>query len=176
MHTYSLRITGFSLLLALSGCTSTQLNDFQKQLADIGGSVVPQTQQLGSSEVIRSEITNAVNVTTDVDTAAMRLKRHYGFSTDEEISAARNSGKGNAGWVATAISEGTSWSAQTGSYYRMSRIWTGNDRLTIEVFHQGTGSQIVSTYRSSNPKHLTEKWTERLWSQIPDVAQGINIK
>ena len=78
----------------------------------------------------------------------------------------------NAGWSASAISEGASWTAQPGSYYRMSRNWAGNDRLTLEISSSGKGSTIVATYRSSNPEHLKPEWTSRLWKQIPEVASG----
>ncbi|MCW0355752.1 hypothetical protein NB716_004546 [Pantoea ananatis] len=115
------------------------------------------------------------------DTVAMRLKEKFGFVSDGDVAAAHNSGQGNAGWSASAISEGTSWSAEPGSYYRMSRNWAGNDRLTIEVRRafKGTGatgnkagSFIVSTYISSDPKHVTDAWTKRLFSQIHAGARG----
>lgn len=106
------------------------------------------------------------------ETVAMRLKQHYEFVSDEDVSAARNSGQGNAGWSASAISEGTSWEAQPGSYYRMSRNWAGNDRLTLEVRGTSKESFITATYISSNPEHLKKTWTSRLWKQIPDVAGG----
>jgi hypothetical protein len=67
------------------------------------------------------------------ETVAMRLKQHYGFVSDIDVAAAHNSGQGNAGWSASAISEGTSWEAQPGNYYRMSRNWAENDRLTLDV-------------------------------------------
>ncbi|WP_275233330.1 hypothetical protein [Pantoea ananatis] len=110
----------------------------------------------------------------------MRLKEKFGFVSDGDVAAARNSGQGNAGWSASAISEGTSWSAEPGRYYRISRNWAGNDRLTIEVRRtfKGTGatgnragSFVASTYISSDPKHVTNAWTKRLFSQIHAAAR-----
>ncbi|WP_228526077.1 hypothetical protein [Pantoea ananatis] len=63
----------------------------------------------------------------------------------------------------------------------MSRNWAGNDRLTIEVRRtfKGTGANgnravsfVVSTYISSDPKHVTDAWTKRLFSQIHAAARG----
>ncbi|WP_208952364.1 hypothetical protein [Rahnella sp. ChDrAdgB13] len=107
-----------------------------------------------------------------MDTAAARLKRYYRFTSSDEITAASNSGKGNSGWVATAMAEGTDWSAQPGSYYRMSRVWGKTDHLTLEVSREGSNSQVTATYRSADPAHLKDAWTQKLWAQIVPMAEG----
>ena len=168
-----------TLLLMLTGCSgNTPLNDLS--LSSLNSLLNPASQQPvteNEESTPRDFVTwTSGTVSVPVDTAAMRLKQHYGFVSDTDVAAARNSGQGNAGWSASAISEGSSWEAQPGSYYRMSRNWAGNDRLTLEVRGNSQQSAITATYISSNPEHLKKTWTSRLWKQIPDVARGKNIK
>lgn len=111
-------------------------------------------------------------VPVDIDTAAARLKRYYNFTSDSEIVAARNGGKGNSGWVASAMAEGTEWDAQPGAHYRMSRNWAVTDRLTLELTRSGAHTVISGTYRSQDKKHLEINWTKNLVEQIPMVALG----
>lgn len=162
------------LLMSLTACSQSQLTRFQQQLSDITSQPAPGAQPSVSKEADRHDVVSVYTLPagTGVDTAAMRLKQHFGFSSDDDVAAARNSGQGNAGWSASAISEGTSWLAQPGSYYRMSRYWAGNDRLTFEVTGNTKGSSVTATYRSSNPEHLKPAWTSRLMKQIPEVADG----
>lgn len=173
----ALNATMLTLMLSLQGCSS--LPDALK-LNDITRLLSPATQQqTGNSELppTRNEISwQSGTIPVPVDTVAMRLKGHYGFVSEDDVTAARNSGQGNAGWSASAISEGASWQAQPGSYYRMSRNQAGDDRLTVEVTGNSLTSVITAHYRSSTPAHLKEAWTARLWKQIPDVAKGKNIK
>ncbi|WP_072214975.1 hypothetical protein [Type-D symbiont of Plautia stali] len=170
-------LTAFSLttfLLMLSGCGNNTLNEFG--IGNLNSLLNPESQKPVSknAELTQRDSVNWTSATLSVpvDTAAVRLKLHYGFVSDTDVTAARNSGQGNAGWSASAISEGTSWDAQSGSYYRMSRNWAVDDRLTLEVRGNSKESFIKSTYTSSNPEHLKKTWTSRLWKQIPDVASG----
>ncbi|EXU74337.1 hypothetical protein [Erwinia mallotivora] len=168
----ALNATMLTLMLSLQGCSS--LPD-ELKLNDITRLLSPAAQQRNVNEEdtpARNEVSwQSGTIPVPVDTAALRLKMHYGFVSEDDINAARNSGQGNAGWSASAISEGTSWQAQPGSAYRMSRNWAGDDRLTLEVTGNGRTSVITAHYRSSNPGHLKEAWTARLWKQIPDVAR-----
>lgn len=163
-----------AVLMFLTACSQNQFNQLQQQLSDVKSQLTPGAPSSPAKEADRNEVVSVYTLPagTGVDTAAMRLKQHFGFSSDEDVAAARNSGQGNAGWSASAISEGTSWLAQPGSYYRMSRNWAGNDRLTLEVRGNTKGSYVTATYRSSNPEHLKPAWTSRLMKQIPEVAQG----
>ncbi|AIR87661.1 hypothetical protein [Pantoea rwandensis] len=163
-----------TILMALTGCSNNALNEFG--LGNLN-SLLNSPSQQPATENAESTRRDSVTWTSGtfsvrVDVVAMRLKQHYGFVSDTDIAAARNSGQGNAGWSASAISEGASWEAQPGSYYRMSRNWAGNDRLTLEVRGSSKESFITATYISSNPEHLKKTWTSRLWKKIPDVAGG----
>ena len=160
-----------TLLFAITGCSQSQINQLQ-QLTGINAPLVSQPLQNASAAEMRSDVVKTFTIPVNIDTASLRLKQHYNFASDADVAAARNSGQGNAGWSASAISEGASWAAQPGSYYRMSRNWAGNDRFTLEISSNGKGSTIVATYRSSNPEHLKPEWTSRLWKQIPEVASG----
>ena len=164
-----------TLLLTLTGCSgNSSLNDLSlRRLTSIINPVSQQQTQNNAEPTLRNYVGQFYSpIPIPAETVAMRLKQHYGFVSDEDVSAARNSGLGNASWSASAISEGTSWEAQPGSYYRMSRNWAGNDRLTLEVRGNSKESFITATYISSNPEHLKDGWTGRLWKQIPDVARG----
>ena len=171
MKTSSLHLISLLLVLVVSGCSQNQINQLQ-QLTGIQKPAESEPQQKVSKPEFRNDVVKTYTLPVSIDTAAMRLKHHYNFTSDADVAAARNNGQGNAGWSASAISEGASWSAQPGSYYRMSRNWAGSDRLTLEISSSGKGSTIVATYRSSNPDHLKPEWTSRLWKQIPEVASG----
>lgn len=177
----NLSLSAIVLATTLTGCSSFMsgigqsgwLNDDHPMPSDVKDQATAEK---------RNQVSDAYGpIAIPADTVAMRLKEKFGFVSDGDVAAAHNSGQGNAGWSASAISEGTSWSAEPGSYYRMSRNWAGNDRLTIEVRRafKGTGatgnkagSFIVSTYISSDPKHVTDAWTKRLFSQIHAGARG----
>ncbi|MHA7594329.1 LptM family lipoprotein [Pantoea sp. XAF26B01_ASV70] len=179
MSKKALTLSAIVVATTLSGCSSFMnglgqfgsLNDGHQMPSDVKDQTTPEK---------RNQISDAYGpVLIPVDTVARRLKEKFGFVSDGDVAAVRNSGQGNAGWSASAISEGTSWSAEPGSYYRMSRNWAGNDRLTIEVRRTGAGasgikseSLIVSTYISSDPKHVTDTWTRRLFTQIHASARG----
>ncbi|MFP3437794.1 hypothetical protein R0K18_08355 [Pantoea sp. SIMBA_133] len=181
MSKKALNLSAIVLATTLTGCSSFMsgigqfgsLNDGHQVPSDVKDQTTPEK---------RNQVSDAYGpVLIPSETVAMRLKEKFGFVSDGDVAAARNSGQGNAGWSASAISEGTSWSAEPGNYYRMSRNWAGNDRLTIEVRRtfKGTeatgkkaGSFVVSTYISSDPKHVTDAWTKRLFSQIHAGARG----
>lgn len=171
MKLTSLRLISLLFVLVISGCSQSQINQLQ-QLTGLQNPTVSEPQQKGPEPEIRNDAVKTYTLPVNIDAAALRLKQHYSFTSDADVASARNNGQGNAGWSASAISEGASWSAQPGSYYRMSRNWAGNDRLTLEISSSGKGSTIVATYRSSNPEHLKPEWTSRLWKQIPEVSQG----
>jgi len=162
-----------SMLLGVTGCSNSDLNAITHQVSTLSSSLMPSN---ASNDNVKSpewgEVTKTLTVHIDIDTAAVRLKRYYRFTSTDEITAAGNSGKGNSGWVASAMAEGTDWSAQPGSYYRMSRIWGNADRLTLEVSREGNSSNVTATYRSTDPAHLKEAWTQKLWAQIGPVAEG----
>ncbi|WP_205952528.1 lipoprotein [Pantoea stewartii] len=180
MSKKALNLSAIALATTLTGCSSFMsgigqsglLNDGQQMPSDVKDQTTPEQ---------RNQVSDAYGpIAIPADTVAMRLKEKFGFVADGDVAAAHNSGQGNAGWSSSAISEGTSWSAEPGGYYRMSRNWAGNDRLTIEVSRtfKGTGASgnkagsfVVSTYISSVPKHVTDAWTKRLFSQIHAAAR-----
>lgn len=87
----SLRPVSFFLLTFLTGCSSADLSEFQKQLSGLNtaiGSVFHQA----AFPADREKVSNEATVPVDVDTAAARLKRYYRFTSDQEISALRNKG------------------------------------------------------------------------------------
>ncbi|MFC0140116.1 hypothetical protein ACFFJN_08595 [Erwinia mallotivora] len=117
-------VSFITLLLTLTGCSGNNLSGYLSP-GNLNSLINPDSQQSlthDTKPVPRiSVVWTSGPFPTSVDTTAMRLKQHYGFVSDTDVAAARNSGQGNAGWSASAISEGSSWEAQPGSYYRMSR-------------------------------------------------------
>ncbi|WP_432399720.1 LptM family lipoprotein [Pantoea allii] len=181
MSKKALNLSAIVLATTLTGCSSFMsdigqfgsLNDGNHMPSDVKNQTTPEQ---------RNQVSDAYGpIAIPADTVAMRLKEKFGFVSDGDVAAARNTGQGNAGWSASAVSEGTNWSSEPGNYYRMSRNWAGNDRLTIEVRRtfkdtgatgNKAGSFVVSTYISSDPKHVTDAWTKRLFSQIHAAARG----
>ncbi|WP_288429351.1 hypothetical protein [uncultured Pantoea sp.] len=178
MSKKALNLSAIVLATTLTGCSSFMSDIDQFGSLNDGHSMPSDVKDQTTAEK-RNQVSDAYGpIAIPADTVAMRLKGKFGFVSDGDVAAARNSGQGNAGWSASAISEGTSWSAEPGRNYRMSRNWAGNDRLTIEV-RRGTGatgnkagSVVISTYISSDPKHVTDAWTKRLFSQIHAAARG----
>lgn len=162
------------VLTTLTGCSDSTINDLG--FSNLNSILNPASQQETGNQAPQASGKETVQkyspMTVSVDAAAFRLKHYYGFVSDTDIASAKNSGQGNAGWSASSISEGTGWQALPGVYYRMSRSWAGNDRLTLEISENNHKSVITATYISSNPEHLKPSWTARLWKQIPAVAQG----
>jgi len=159
--------------LGMTACSNNDLNTFTKQVSQLSSTLSPSAPPANAEKSPEwGEATKTLTAHADVDTAAARLKHYYHFTSRDEIAAAGNIGKGNSGWVASAMAEGTDWSAQPGSYYRMSRIWGTADHLTLEVSREGNSSNVTATYRSTDPAHLKEAWTQKLWAQIGPVAEG----
>ncbi|WJV54912.1 hypothetical protein PCO85_05655 [Prodigiosinella aquatilis] len=172
-HRVPVILLAMAIVLGATGCSNSDLGTLTRQISEFGSSFSPSTALSNNGKSPEwGEVSKTLTVHADVDTAAARLKRYYRFTSDDEITAAKNSGKGNSGWVASAMAEGTDWSAQPGSYYRMSRIWGKADHLTLEVSREGSNSQVAATYRSADPSHLKEDWTKKLWTQIGPVAEG----
>lgn len=74
------------VLMALAGCSQNQLNQFQRQLSDVSTMISPGEQHPSEKEAERNEIAQAFSLPVGVDTAALRLKQHYGFPSDEDVS------------------------------------------------------------------------------------------
>lgn len=166
-----LRPASFLLLTLLTGCSSAELSEFQKQLSGLNTAMGPVYHQ-AALPVDREKVSNEATVPVDVDTAAARLKRYYRFTSDQEISALRSKGTTSGKWVATAMAQNSDWSSQPGAYYRMGRVWGDDDYLTIEVMKNGAKSDITTTFGSAIPEHLDDKYLAKLREQIVDVALG----
>lgn len=81
-----------SACILLSACSQNQL---QNQLTTLqntltGTPVTAKTSQTAAN-TNWGEVHHTFTVKTDVDTAALRLKSYYKFTTDSEIAAAHNS-------------------------------------------------------------------------------------
>jgi len=165
-------VLSLSLLISvfLSGCSNSDIQNVQQQLSQFG--LAKPVDKPADKETPKAwgEVNFTHLVPVDIDTAAARLKRYYNFTSDSEIVAARNGGKGNAGWVASAMAEGTEWDAQPGAHYRMSRNWAVKDRLILELTRSGNHTIISGIYRSQDEKHLEVNWTKNLINQVQLVA------
>lgn len=89
----ALNATIMMLMLSLTGCSS--LPDALK-MNDISSLLNPATQQRnGNTEgtPARNEVSwQSATIAVPVDTVALRLKAHYGFVSEDDVTAALNSG------------------------------------------------------------------------------------
>lgn len=149
-------------------------SDIMNTLRGNSGSTDIGMPHLSPSQPSKKESSsNKYDLPVDVDTAAARLKRHYQFSSNEEVDSIKKKNV-NGTWIASAITgNGQEWDAMPGSYYKMGRNWgDGKDHITLEVEKNGVGSRIYIQFLSSNPQHLTESYLGDLFAQIKNVAEG----
>lgn len=176
--------TGLFILSAcLSGCASVDsVNSTIDQIS--GGILTVGSASTDSGPVVLSKgvpqasykIEQEYRVPVDVDTAASRIKRYYGFVSAEEVAQLRNNGTQSGGWTAASVADGAwVWDGQPGSYYKMGRDWgsenTGNSVL-VELEKNGSGSRLYITFRSSMASHTTAAYTRKLFENMKGVAEG----
>lgn len=162
------------VLTVLTGCSSQEISEWNQKISDFG-SGVSKTMTGGKQERATKEY--SVSVPVDVDTAASRLRRYYGFSdVNAKIAALNQTNRNSDKWVAQAIAEeGRTWEATPGSYYKMGRKLgetEPKDEVLIELEKDGVGSRMYITYHSSFGEHLTENYVNPLFYQMRDVAAG----
>lgn len=173
------------LIPLLGGCAGSDLAALNKKISDgaesltqtlrgtgggaDGGMPVMQAAQPPS----RQSVERKYALSTDVDTAAARLRRHYDFVTTEELNNLRNSSNDQGAWTASAVEDQHPvWEATPGSFYRMGSDWGGRDHLELTVEKNGAASQMYITYSSPNPSHLRGSDYEKMMGIFRKVAQG----
>lgn len=121
----------------------------------------------------KEAVSKQFEIPVDVDTAAARIKRNYGFVSNDEVDAIRNKSSTGA-WTASSITEnGQEWEAMPGSYYKMGSDWGDqDDHLTIEIEKNGVGSKLYITYKSASQKRLASDSLQQLMKNIKGVAEG----
>jgi len=165
----------------LSGCTSTEIAEWNQKISDAAHSLasgttsdsggMPWMTKAGATGP-RQDVQHTYKLPVDVDTAAARLKSHYQFISTGELESLRQRDQ-YGDWSAGAIDEARpEWAAQRGSYYKMGQEWKGNDRLVLEVEKSGAGSRLKVTYSSPDSSHLTDAYLRRLMTQLQQVAKG----
>ncbi|BBV00350.1 hypothetical protein AB6H26_08430 [Providencia hangzhouensis] len=162
------------LICLLLGCTSQEIAEWNQKVSDFGGQI--NTVVTGGKQA-RSEKDYAIALPVDIDTAASRLRRYYGYSdVNAQIAALRQSGKASDEWAAMAIAEeGRIFEAAPGSYYKFGNKLGENeprDEVTLELEKNGSGTRLYITYRSSFSSHLTDSYVNPLFYQMRDVAAG----
>lgn len=181
MKMYSLMVC---LIPLLSGCAGSDLAALNKNISDGAESITQTLRGSGgdtdggmpwmspAQPAARQSVERKYTLTTDVDTAAARLRRHYEFMTTEELEHIRSSG--NQGrWTASAMDEEHPvWEATPGSFYLMGNDWNDSDHLELTLEKNGAASQMYITYASSIPSHLKGKDYENLMTTVRKVAQG----
>lgn len=172
------------LIPLLSGCAGSDLAALNKKISD-GAESLTQTLRGtgggadGSMPVMqaaqppsRQSVERKYALSTDVDTAAARLRRHYEFMTTEELEHIRNSSS-QGKWTASAMDgEHPVWEATPGSFYRMGNDWNDKDHMDVVVEKNGAASQLYITYRSPYASHLSGNDYEKLMTTVRRVAQG----
>lgn len=133
----------------LSACKTLDLSELG--LPDFSNS----TTKPGTSKTVAGKNAQVskqdIIVNVDVDTAAARLKRKYGFMSEEEVSQLNN-GSSIGGYREAAAREGKYvWTAQPGSSYKMGRDMTRDVSMQLEVVKDGRNrSKIYATFWHKN--------------------------
>lgn len=92
----------FSLWL-LTGCSAQEIVEWNQKISDLGHQV---SHTMNGGMQKREQREYDVVIPVDIDTAAARLRRYYGFEdVNAKIRALRQSGKESDQWAATAIAE-----------------------------------------------------------------------
>lgn len=162
------------VLTVLTGCSSQEISEWNQKISDFG-SGVSKTMTGGKQERATKEY--SVSVPVDVDTAAARLRRYYGFGdVNTQIAALRQSGKSSDQWVANAIAEeGHEWEATPGSYYKMGGNMGNRNppaHIQIQLEKNGPGTMVYVTYRSSHSETSTDEFANKIFQTVHDVATG----
>ncbi len=171
----------------LSGCAGTDFASINKNISDTAFSI---SNTLRGSDSDSMDSGNGMPVLTkasasggksaskqfsvpvDIDTAAARLKRHYGYISAEEIERIRSRDR-NSRWSAAAIEDAHPvWEAVPGSSYRMGSDVGDNDHMDIELEKSGSGTRVYVTYKSPVASHLTGSVFNNVMSQVRHVASG----
>lgn len=171
----------------LSGCAGTDFASINKNISDTAFSI---SNTLRGSDSDSMDSGNGMPVLTkasasggksaskefsvpvDIDTAAARLKRHYGYVSAEEIERTRSRDR-NSRWSAAAIEDAHPvWEAVPGSSYRMGSDVGNNDHMDIELEKNGSGTRVYVTYKSPVASHLTGSAFNNVMSQVRQVASG----
>ncbi|EAS9013976.1 hypothetical protein DLC15_10655 [Salmonella enterica subsp. enterica serovar Telelkebir] len=159
----------FVLSTCLSGCAS--VDSVNGAISQISGGMLSKGAPQASHKIAQE-----YRVPVDVDTAAARVKRYYGFVSVEEVAQLRNNGTQSGGWTAASVVDGAwVWDGQPGSYYKMGRDWGSeniNDSIQIELEKNGSGSRMYITFRSGLASHATAAYTSKLFENMKSVAEG----
>lgn len=171
----------------LSGCAGTDFASMNKNISDTAFSI-SKTLRGNSSDSMDSgngmpvltkasgssgkSASKQFSVPVDIDTAAARLKRHYGYVSAEEIERVWSKDR-NSRWSAAAIEDAHPvWEAVPGSSYRMGSDVGDNDHMEIELEKNGTGTRVYVTYKSPVASHLTGSAFNNVMTQVRQVASG----
>lgn len=171
----------------LSGCAGTDFASINKNISDTAFSISKTLRGSDSSSINSGNgmpvLTKAsgsggksaskqFSVPVDIDTAAARLKRHYGYVSADEIERIRSRDR-NSRWSAAAIEDAHPvWEAVPGSSYRMGSDVGDNDHMDIELEKNGSGTRVYVTYKSPVASHLTGSTFNNVMSQVRQVASG----
>lgn len=180
-------ITSGVICALLSGCAGTDFAGINKNISDTAFSI---SKTLRGSDADSMDSGNSMPVMTkasasggksaskqfsvpvDIDTAAARLKRHYGYVSADEIERIRSRDR-NSRWSAAAIEDAHPvWEAVPGSAYSMGSDVGDNDHMDIELEKNGSGTRVYVTYKSPVASHLTGSAFNNVMSQVRQVASG----
>jgi len=177
-------ITSGVVCALLSGCAGTDFASINKNISDTAFSISKTLRgsdsDSGSGMPVLTKATSSAgqsaskqfSVPVDIDTAAARLKRHYGYVSAEEIERIRSRDR-NSRWSAAAIEDAHPvWEAVPGSSYRMGGDVGDNDHMDIELEKNGTGTRVYVTYKSPVATHLTGSTFNNVMTQVRQVASG----
>lgn len=140
---------------ALTGCNTLGENGSSMNMGEVFQDFMnfTTTKNNGGVYTAKSDGKTAVEEKTiqanvDVDTAAARLKRKYGFRSEQEVSQLNNGSTFGAYKEAAARTKNYVWSATPGSSYKMGQDMSDKVAVQLEIVKNGANkSTIYATFK-----------------------------
>lgn len=178
-----MNLVSFSFVsLLLAGCSTAEITEVNKKISDFSAGLVSVgkgedvsngTRVYGSGDVYATEKkTVEYRLPVNIDTVAVRLKRHFKILATEEVEQIRKQNSLSA----QAISEnGNVWYAQPGIHYKIGKggFGTGgHNRLLIELTREDGRTLMELTYRSPSQDIHNDPNVLSLFAEAKSVAEG----
>ena len=170
------------VVLLLAGCSTAEMAEVNKKISDFSAGLVSVgngeddsngTRIYGSGNVYLTEKkTIEYSIPVNIDTAAVRLKKHFNILATDEVEQIKKKNSLSA----QAISEnGNEWYAQPGIHYKLGKggFGTGgHNRLQIELTRENGRTLMALTYRSPSKEIHTDPNVLSLFAEAKSVAEG----
>ena len=182
MKTQLLIVSSLTLILTgcntLSGNTTTQSNNstngFMNAVNDFLEFTTTQDNSVSysSKSQKRDFGEKSIVINHDVDTVAARLKRGFGWRSEQEVSQLNNGSIIGEYREAAARGGNYVWTAQPGSYYKMGGAISNKTTVHLEVTKDGPNrSKVHMSYWTEKGSNFN---ADKSLANVKHVANGGN--